>query len=89
MTMAFDNRNTGALFKNDRKDGDNAPDYRGTINVAGAEFWLSAWVKTSKKGVKFMSLSLKPKEERPAAKATGGVAFDMDDEIPFSPEWRG
>ena len=70
----FDNTNKGALFKNDRKNGDADPDYRGTINVDGRELWVSAWVKTSAKGVRFMSLALKPKDDtsttsKPAARS--------------------
>lgn len=66
----FDNTNRGVLFKNDRKDSDKHPDYKGNINVDGREFWLSAWIKDGKSG-KFMSLSIQPKEkqqqrERPA-----------------------
>lgn len=58
----YDNTDRGVLFKNDRKESDNHPDYRGSINVGGVEFWLSAWIKQGDKG-KFMSLSVKPKEQ--------------------------
>lgn len=57
----YDNTNRGVLFKNDRKDHESQPAYRGSINVDGVEFWLSAWIKDGQKG-KFMSLSVTPKE---------------------------
>jgi uncharacterized protein (DUF736 family) len=83
--MAYDNTNSGVLFKNDRKETDKHPDYQGSINVGGQEFWLSAWIKTGQKG-KFMSLSVKAKE---ASRAPAGARkpnkqdeVDMGD-IPF------
>jgi hypothetical protein len=89
--MEYDNTNRGVLFnERDRKVKDGDRDYAGSINVNGVQYWLSAWIKTSQKGVKFMSLSIKPKVEKPTEndKAPGGPA-SFDDEVPFSPEWRG
>lgn len=62
MTQQYDNTDRGVLFKNDRKESDNHPDYKGSINVGGVEFWLSAWIKQGQKG-KYMSLSVKVKED--------------------------
>ena len=31
--------------------------------MGGEKFWLNAWVKTSKAGQKYMSLSIKPKTD--------------------------
>ena len=84
----YDNTDRGVLFKNDRKEDDRHPDYRGSINVGGTEYWLSAWIKKGKKG-KFMSLSVKPKEEHIAAPRRNeyaeakGRASDLDSDIPF------
>lgn len=63
MSQQYENTNRGVLFKNDRKEQDNHPDYKGSINVGGQEFWLSAWIREGERG-KFMSLSVKPKEQR-------------------------
>jgi hypothetical protein len=58
----YDNTNRGVLFsERDKKTKDDDRDYGGSINIEGREFWLSGWVKTSKKGNKF--LSVKPKIE--------------------------
>lgn len=67
--MQYDNTNTGMLRKNQRKEKDSHPDYRGKINVNGMDFWLSAWIKVGREGSKlagekYMSLSLQPIEEQ-------------------------
>jgi hypothetical protein len=79
----YDNTNRGVLFsERDKKTKDDDRDYSGTLNVEGREFWLSAWIRTSKKGNKFLSLSVKPKEEKTSS-SRGSVKRDRDDEIPF------
>ena len=85
--ITFDNNNRGVLFsERDKKTKDDDLDYSGSIDIDGAEYWLSAWIKTSKKGNKFLSLSVKPKDE--ARSGGGSPKRDMDDDIPFAPEWR-
>ena len=80
----YDNTNRGALFKNDRREKDSHPEYTGTINVDGTDYWLAAWVKDGKKG-KFFSLSVKPKEERSQGGANQARGGNPDDAIPFAP----
>ena len=83
--MEYDNTNRGALFRNDDKDpsDDKDRDYSGTLNIEGAEYWISGWVRTSQKsGRKFLSLSVKPKQDKPAA-STKPRADDLNDAIGF------
>ena len=81
-TKEFDNSNRGSLFKNDKKTTEQMPDYKGQINVNGEEFWINAWLKTSKQGTKFMSLSVTPKD-RQVSEPTRKTIADMPDDIPF------
>lgn len=83
MSKEFDNTNSGALFRNDRKETDKHPDYRGELNVGGVEYWVSAWLKTSGKGTKFMSLAVTPKDDKPAKHAKNPTFNDADQDIPF------
>jgi hypothetical protein len=76
-TKAYNNTNTGAIFKNDHKVKETDRDYSGTLDVGGTEYWISGWTKTSAKGTKYLSLSLKPKE--PAAQSKP----DFNDSVPF------
>lgn len=83
MSKDFDNTNSGALFKNDKKETPKHPDYRGEINVNGETFWLSAWLKKSKKGTSFMSLAVSKKDgERKAAPRREAVE-DVETDFPF------
>jgi hypothetical protein len=58
--------NSGVLFKNDKKDTEKHPDYKGNIMVDGNEYWLSAWIKQGKTG-KFMGLAVSPRDAQPPA----------------------
>lgn len=71
---------TGVLFKNKRKEQDKHPDYVGKAMVEGYAYELSAWIKESKKGEKFMSIAIRPPREINNASPE---ARDLDDDIPF------
>ena len=82
--MEYDNNNRGSLFKNDRKDDAKFPDYKGSINVDGTDYWLSAWIKLSKDGNKFMSLSVKNKNADASLQPKKKVKQEeFDDSMPF------
>ena len=82
--MEYDNNNRGSLFKNDRKDDAKFPDYKGSINVDGIDYWLSAWIKVSKDGQKFMSLSVKNKNADASLQPKKKVKQEeFDDSMPF------
>lgn len=91
-----DYNNCGILFKNDDKQTEKHPDYRGDALIDGEEYWLSGWIKEGRKG-KFLSLAFKLKEPRKAQSAAPVASkplasptparssrhLDDPDEIPF------
>jgi hypothetical protein len=85
----YDNTNRGSIWKNDKKETEKHPDFTGSLNVDGVEYWVSAWKRKEGAAAKAPALSfqVKPKEEkRPVADKTRAGASrnaDMDDEIPF------
>lgn len=80
----WSNENRGVLFKNDQGGNTKRPQYRGSLNVGGIDYNISAWIKESRKdGSKFMSLSVEPKNERPKAAKQELPAFIDDDLPPF------
>lgn len=83
----YDNTNRGSLFKNDKKTEEKHPDLNGSINIDGVDYWISGWSKVSKGGQKFISLSVRQKQEQtrqssqPTRKAP---AKDLpEDDIPW------
>ena len=64
--MTYDNTNRGAIWKNDDKREDNHPDFKGSINVEGVEYWVSAWKRKEGAAAKApaLSFSIKPKEDQ-------------------------
>ncbi len=87
MSQQYDNNLRGVLFKNDRKENEKHPDYKGSCEIEGNEYWLSAWIRSGDKG-KFMSLSFTLKEEKKAPpkrpqQKNGGAFDDMDSDVPF------
>ena len=84
----FDRTNTGTLGRNDRRETEKHPEYTGTLNVDGREYWISAWVKTAGPNArspnsKFFSLSVKPREPKPAVPMQTSNPPEFDDDIPF------
>jgi hypothetical protein len=74
---------SGSLFKNDRKEEDRHPDYNGKILLPdGTEHYLNAWIKTSAKGSKYMSLSIgKPTQWRGDGAPQRSLRDDLNDEV--------
>ena len=79
----MENDNSGALFKNDRKEQEKQPDYKGSLTVNGAEYWISAWLNESKSGQKYMGLKVNLKEQQQAQAAPKNDAVDFGDDVPF------
>lgn len=65
----YDETNRGSIWKNDKKETDRHPDFTGSLNVEGVEYWVSAWKRKPDANPKApaLSFSVKPKEPRAAA----------------------
>lgn len=87
--MAYQHKpDSGSLFRNDKKESDKHPDYKGDALIDGKEFWVSAWINEGKNG-KYMSLKYAEKQaahDQGIAQAKTAIADDpavIDDDIPF------
>ena len=86
----YSNENRGALFANKKKETEQHPNMNGSINIEGTEYWISGWTKVSAKGEKFISLSVKKKQDAPRQSSAPtrkenprGSVQDMPDDLPW------
>ena len=72
--------NSGSLFRNERKTTEKHPEYQGSFNIDGGEYWISGWAKTAKSGKKFISLAVSAKQPKAPGEALPPLE---DDDLPF------
>ncbi len=72
-----DNTNRGAIWPNRKKEKDTHPDFTGSVNVDGKEFWVNAWKKKEgdKPNAPSLSFSVKPKEDKQAGNDSDSVPY--------------
>jgi len=80
--MAYDNTNSGILFREKDKKGDKHPDYTGKLDVDGTEYRLAGWIKEGKNG-KFLSLAVSIPRTREQETEEYHDSVDRDDSTPF------
>lgn len=84
--MAYEHKDgSGSMFKNDKGDNPNRPDYRGDFMLDGTLYEISGWIKpkASNPSEKFMSLSVKPKQQAQGKPQPKQAASDFNDDVPF------
>lgn len=89
--MAYDNTNSGIMYRNENRKTDKHPEFTGSINVGGVDYWLSGWVNEGKpggklEGKKYFSIKINPKEQSAGGPRPAPTNFRddfADDDIPF------
>ena len=84
--MNQDKPNTGALFKNDYKEREGQPDYKGPFTGPNGEPQeVAAWLNESKGGKKYMKVEVRDKREKSEPKPEPAAQPDepYNDPIPF------
>jgi uncharacterized protein (DUF736 family) len=78
--------NSGALFKNDNKTKETQPDYKGNAIINGEQKQISAWINTSAKGLKYMSLTFEDPRDKNEVKTevkTEPLLPIVNNDLPF------
>jgi hypothetical protein len=88
MAQEYDNENRGSIWKNDKKETEKHPDFTGSLNVNGQEFWVSAWKRRPDQSDKApaLSFSIKAKDGgngKPQGQDPKPNYQDDSDTIPF------
>jgi uncharacterized protein (DUF736 family) len=66
----MENNNKGALFIDNKRTNEKAPQYRGNAMVNGVQMKISAWVNVSQKdGSKYLSLKFEETEQQQTQQA--------------------
>ena len=68
--------NSGAIFRNDKKDKPSAPDYTGSARINDQEFKLSAWINKSRDGKSYLRILFATKDQV-------NVETQIVDDLPF------
>ena len=76
-------KNTGAIFKNDKKTAETHPDYKGKVTVNGKEMEVALWLKTSQAGKKYFSATFQEPYVKPVLTEIPLKVDDSDDDLPF------
>lgn len=78
-----------SIFKNDRKEKDTHPDYRGVgLGLNGEKIKVALWLKKDRNGNTFMAGSMQP-DTYEGGSASGESSrkperrYEMDDDVPF------
>jgi len=92
----YDNTNRGAIWPNDRmRDGKKDPEFTGSLNVDGVDYWVSAWKRKAdaKQGAPSLSFSVNRKDANTTSRKEYASKAeqrrhesqqpDFDDDIPF------
>ena len=70
---------------NEKKETETHPDFTGSLNVEGKEYWVSAWKRKQGANPKSpaLSFSIKPKEQQGQSHSSRSAADDFEDPLPF------
>jgi len=81
--MEYDNTNRGSIWMNDKKDTENHPDFKGSLNVNGQEFWVSAWKRKEGANPKSPALSFSIQAKEESYSQVAQTSNEPNDAIPF------
>ncbi len=73
----YNNTNRGQVWKNDKRETENHPHFKGSVDVDGVEYWVSMWKKAEDANPKapLLKFSLTKKDD-------SGTIIKADKSVP-------
>jgi len=87
--MEYNNTNRGQIWKNEDRKSDTHPHFKGSMDIDGVEYWVSAWTRKPDANPKSPALtfSFKKKEDKQDDQIhktdSVSVVDGFNDKIPF------
>jgi len=83
----YDNNNRGSIWKNEDRKSETHPQFKGSAEVNGIEYWVSGWLRKADANPKApaMSFSFTAKDQQSVPKPTPspGIGDNDLEDIPF------
>ncbi len=79
--MTYDNNMRGVIWNAKDKKTSKHPDFTGSMEIEGVEYWLSGWKGEGNRPP--VSFTIKKKEAEPKQEVDCAPANDLCDSIPF------
>ena len=57
--------NSGSAFLNDKEGNERRPDYKGSADIGGEDYYIAMWKREMKDGKEYFYVSLEKKGEAP------------------------
>ena len=82
--MAYEKKDGDiSIFANDKQGNDKRPDFKGSALIDGKEYDVALWTRQSQTGKKYISGSIKLKQEKQEAKSEPEEVKTYDDSVPW------
>jgi len=73
--------NSGAIFRNEKKDKPTAPDYTGSARINEQEYKVSGWINKSRDGKNYLRILFSIRELNNLSKELNTI--NTQDDLPF------
>ena len=78
MPKQYDNEARGVMFRNNDKERQEQPDYRGSLTLQHIDYWLSGWIKDHDELGRYVQIRVTPKVTLKSKASGKGKQLDLE-----------